>query len=142
MSQKKAIGLSAPLWLNKNSKEFLQEKRIELLEKIAELGSISRAAKACGISYKGAWSAVNSMNNLSDKPLTINVAGGVSGGGTFLTNEGQRPYLPYLNFSAVGFFYTLSQLSTLFSTSSPTNLCPSLSIDQHHKGFILSTYTT
>lgn len=80
---------AAPLWLNKNRKAFLQSRRIDLLEKIDELGSITRAAKAAGMSYKGAWDAVNSMNNLADKPLTVNVTGGRAGGGTFLTEEGR-----------------------------------------------------
>jgi len=80
---------SAPLWLNKNRKAFLQSRRIDLLEKIDEHGSITQAAKAAGMSYKGAWDAVNSMNNLADKPLTVNMAGGRSGGGTFLTEEGR-----------------------------------------------------
>ena len=42
------------------------------------------------MSYKGAWDAVNSMNNLATSPLTINVTGGRTGGGTFLTEEGRR----------------------------------------------------
>ncbi len=83
------VEFAAPLWLNKNRKAFLESRRIELLEKIEECGSISKAAKAAGMSYKGAWDAVNSMNNLADKPLTVNMAGGRSGGGTFLTDEGR-----------------------------------------------------
>ena len=83
------IEFAAPLWLNKNRKAFLQSRRIKLLEKIEEHGSISQASKAAGMSYKGAWDAVNSMNNLADKPLTVNVTGGRSGGGTFLTEEGR-----------------------------------------------------
>ena len=84
-----AVEFAAPLWLNKNRKAFLQSRRIELLEKIDEHGSITKASKAAGMSYKGAWDAVNSMNNLADKPLTVNVTGGRTGGGTFLTDEGR-----------------------------------------------------
>ena len=62
--------------------------RIELLEKIAELGSISAAAKALGLSYKGAWEAVEGMNNLAATPLVARVSGGKSGGGTALTPFG------------------------------------------------------
>ena len=62
--------------------------RIELLEKIAELGSISAAAKALGLSYKGAWEAVEGMNNLAATPLVARVSGGRSGGGTALTPFG------------------------------------------------------
>lgn len=85
----KDVEFVAPLWLNKDRKTFLQSRRIELLEKIEEHGSITKAAKAAGISYKGAWDAVNGMNNLADKPLTVNVTGGRTGGGTFLTEEGR-----------------------------------------------------
>ncbi len=62
--------------------------RIELLEKIAELGSISAAAKALGLSYKSAWEAVEAMNNLSDTLLVERVSGGRHGGGTVLTPRG------------------------------------------------------
>jgi molybdate transport system regulatory protein len=62
--------------------------RIELLKKIAELGSISAAAKTLGLSYKTAWEAVEAMNNLSEAPLVARVAGGKCGGGTTLTALG------------------------------------------------------
>ena len=62
--------------------------RIELLEKIAELGSIASAAKALGLSYKAAWEAVEGMNNLAATPLVARVSGGKSGGGTVLTPFG------------------------------------------------------
>jgi len=83
------VEFTAPLWLNKNRKAFLESRRIDLLEKIEEHGSISKASKAAGMSYKGAWDAINSMNNLADKPLTINMTGGRHGGGTVLTEEGR-----------------------------------------------------
>lgn len=84
------VEFAAPLWLNKNRKAFLESRRIELLEKIEEHGSITQASKAAGMSYKGAWDAVNSMNNLADKPLTVNMTGGRHGGGTVLTDEGRN----------------------------------------------------
>ncbi len=62
--------------------------RIELLEKIGDLGSISAAARALGLSYKTAWVAVEGMNNLSDEALIIRLAGGKSGGGSVLTSFG------------------------------------------------------
>lgn len=62
--------------------------RIELLEKIGELGSISAAAKTLGLSYKAAWEAVEGMNNLSEAPLVIRVSGGKNGGGSVLTAFG------------------------------------------------------
>jgi len=64
--------------------------RIELLASIGETGSISAAARAVGMSYKGAWDAIDAMNNLSDEPLVTRAAGGKRGGGTQLTVRGQR----------------------------------------------------
>ncbi|MHB1512651.1 MAG: winged helix-turn-helix domain-containing protein [Acidiferrobacter sp.] len=62
--------------------------RIELLEKIGELGSISAAARALGLSYKGAWEAVERINNLAASPLVVRTPGGRSGGGSALTPFG------------------------------------------------------
>ena len=56
--------------------------RVALLEKVAELGSITAAAKAVGISYKGAWEAVEALNNMSAAPLVERSVGGSGGGGT------------------------------------------------------------
>ncbi|MBD8473962.1 LysR family transcriptional regulator [Pseudomonas sp. CFBP 8770] len=64
--------------------------RIELLRHIAEQGSITRAAKAAGLSYKGAWDAIDELNNLAHTPLVERVVGGKGGGGARLSEEGQR----------------------------------------------------
>lgn len=64
--------------------------RVALLEKVAELGSITAAAKAVGLSYKGAWEAIEALNNLSELPLVERSVGGSGGGGTRLTRHGER----------------------------------------------------
>lgn len=69
---------------------FLGDTRISLLEAIDKYGSISRAAKTIPISYKTAWDAIDAMNNLAEQPLVIGAAGGRNGGGTQLTDYGQR----------------------------------------------------
>ncbi len=84
------VQVSGSIWLDKAEKVFLGSDRIELLEKIQAHGSITRAAKAVGISYKTAWEIVNAMNNLADKPLVVRMTGGKGGGGTHLTPEGQK----------------------------------------------------
>jgi molybdate transport system regulatory protein len=63
---------------------------LELLELIDATGSISSAATAMGMSYKAAWEAVESINNLSEQPLVERKAGGQKGGGTTLTTYGRR----------------------------------------------------
>ncbi|OGU10459.1 MAG: molybdenum-dependent transcriptional regulator [Geobacteraceae bacterium GWC2_58_44] len=84
------IELEGALWFHKAEQKFLGGDRIALLEKIDQLGSITRAAKAIGISYKNAWDLVNMINNLADKPLVERLAGGKGGGGTTLTDYGKQ----------------------------------------------------
>ncbi len=87
---RKQIEVSGTVSLKKTDMEFLGSDRIALLEKIDEYGSITKAAKAVGISYKTAWDTINTINNLSEKPLFVRVTGGKSGGGTSLTEEGRE----------------------------------------------------
>jgi molybdate transport system regulatory protein len=68
----------------------LSDTRIRLLESIEREGSINRAAKAVPLSYKAAWDAIDTMNNLAPEPLVRRVAGGRQGGGTQLTDYGRR----------------------------------------------------
>ncbi|RMQ42910.1 Helix-turn-helix, Fis-type:molybdenum-binding protein [Pseudomonas cichorii] len=65
-------------------------QRIELLQHIAEQGSITRAAKSAGLSYKAAWDAIDELNNLAQKPLVERSVGGRGGGGAKLSVEGER----------------------------------------------------
>ena len=69
---------------------FLGDKRIRLLEAIDKHGSISQAAKVVPFSYKAAWEAVDTMNNLAPEPVVVKEAGGRHGGGTELTAFGRR----------------------------------------------------
>ncbi|WP_232071799.1 TOBE domain-containing protein [Paraburkholderia pallida] len=64
--------------------------RIALLAAIRETGSITGAAKAVGMSYKGAWDAIDAMNNLAGETLVVRATGGKGGGGTTLTPRAQR----------------------------------------------------
>ena len=56
-------------WLTLDGRNFLGRGRIELLQRIRETGSISKAAKAMKMSYKAAWDAVDSMNAAWQAPL-------------------------------------------------------------------------
>jgi len=84
------LDVSGAIWLHKADVVFLGNDRIGLLEKIDEHGSITKAARASGISYKTAWDVVSAINNLSEKPLVRRTAGGKGGGGTVLTEEGRE----------------------------------------------------
>jgi len=78
------------LWMSGSNGADLTAERVDLLEAIDERGSISAAAKALGISYRSAWDAVNSINNLVDPPLLIRRPGGSQGGETLLTEQGKN----------------------------------------------------
>lgn len=88
--RKDKVGISGRFWLKRGEQPFLGHGRIELLERIAETGSISQAARAMGMSYKAAWDAVDAMNNLADEPLVRRSTGGRHGGGTQLTEHGRQ----------------------------------------------------
>ncbi len=66
------------------------EDRFNLLAAIDDTGSIAAAAKAVGLSYRAAWDAVNSLNNLFPRPIVIATPGGRHGGGACVTTEGLR----------------------------------------------------
>ncbi|MEN9502280.1 MAG: hypothetical protein RI964_1565 [Pseudomonadota bacterium] len=68
---------------------------LELLERIDATGSIAAAAKAMGMSYKAAWEAVLTINNLSPEPVATKQAGGQHGGNTSLSPYGRRMVMVY-----------------------------------------------
>ena len=59
------ISLQGLVWLSVDGENLGGPKRIALLARIAESGSITQAAKAAGMSYKAAWDAIDTMNNLA-----------------------------------------------------------------------------
>jgi molybdate transport system regulatory protein len=69
--------------------------KADLLELIAETGSIGKAASRMKMSYMRAWSLVQMMNRCFKKPLVLATHGGPSGGGAELTGAGRRMLLLY-----------------------------------------------
>ncbi|CAB5668581.1 Transcriptional regulator modE [Delftia tsuruhatensis] len=63
--------------------------KVQLLEAIAEAGSISAAARALGMSYRRAWVLVDEMNRALQTPAVNTAAGGAHGGGASLTSTGE-----------------------------------------------------
>jgi molybdate transport system regulatory protein len=70
-------------------------QRLALLAAIGKAGSISAAAKANGLSYKGAWDAVQALNNLFEQPLVEAQPGGKRGGTAIVTPAGQTVLAAY-----------------------------------------------
>lgn len=69
------------------------DKRIDILRRIGQMGSISQAARGAGVSYKAAWQALETLANLAGTPLVEKAVGGSGGGGAVLTPAGQRVLL-------------------------------------------------
>ena len=82
-------------WIDIDGVRFFGPGRAELLSFIDESGSIVKAAKAMGMSYKKAWDMVDEMNTRGKKPLVVARKGGDKGGGTELTETGRKMIAKY-----------------------------------------------
>ena len=71
--------------------------KVDLLESIDQVGSISEAARQSNISYRRAWNMVDTMNQCFNEPLVNSVAGGKGGGGAALTSFGKKVVEIYRN---------------------------------------------
>lgn len=63
--------------------------KADLLEAIADTGSISAAARQTGMSYRRAWLLMNAMNRSFKQPLVDTAIGGKGGGGSRITDFGR-----------------------------------------------------
>jgi molybdate transport system regulatory protein len=74
--------------------------KINLLELLSEVGSISAAARQMGMSYRRAWFLLDSMQSGFREPLFVAERGGSNRGGTKLTPLGKdliRRYRSHVN---------------------------------------------
>jgi len=81
--------IKSRIWIETDGNILLGEGRISLLKAIEETGSLSKAAKSLGMSYKKAWSLIDAVNKRAEKPVTISNIGGKGGGGATLTPYGK-----------------------------------------------------
>lgn len=83
-------GLKVRVWVERGGEKVLGPGRVELLEHIGRLKSISAAAKQMGMSYRRAWELVRAMNAAAGVPLVEAAPGGPGGGGAAVTEYGHR----------------------------------------------------
>ncbi|MCB2135344.1 MAG: winged helix-turn-helix domain-containing protein [Rhodobacteraceae bacterium] len=69
--------------------DWLGPGKADLLEYIAETGSISAAGRKMGMSYKRAWGLVEVLNKMFAEPLVSASRGGAAHGGAELTETGR-----------------------------------------------------
>lgn len=87
------------IWLEKDGDIIMGLGRDKLLREIGRLGSISKAAKNVGMSYKKAWSFIKAMENRLGVKLIETKRGGKGGGGAFLTDEAKKLLEDFENIS-------------------------------------------
>lgn len=63
--------------------------KLQLLQKIDDLGSISAAGREMRMSYRQAWALVDQLNHAFKEPVVASQTGGKSGGGAHLTDFGK-----------------------------------------------------
>jgi molybdate transport system regulatory protein len=64
--------------------------KVQLLEAVRELGSISAAARSMGMAYRHAWELIDDMNQCFRSPVVTGTSGGRAGGGAELTPFGEE----------------------------------------------------
>jgi molybdate transport system regulatory protein len=75
--------------------------KMDLLEALAQTGSITQAAKCLGMSYMRAWTLIRTMNRCFRQPLVVATHGGAhGGGGAALTVTGRRALALYRHMEA------------------------------------------
>ena len=99
------LELTGSIWFGSDNQNWGSQRRMALLRAIDEEGSISAGAKKIGISYKAAWDAVDTMNNLAGEALVERTTGGQRGGGAHLTPRAR---------SIVALYQTLNQAHERF----------------------------
>ncbi|MGM0593676.1 MAG: winged helix-turn-helix domain-containing protein [Pseudomonadota bacterium] len=94
--------------------------KAELLERIAECGSISAAARQMGMSYRRAWLLVDTMNQCFREPLVKTAAGGKGGGGASITPLGEEVLDRYHRMQALARAAVADELAELAHDLAPT----------------------
>lgn len=64
--------------------------KADLMESIRQQGSLSKAGRALGISYRRVWNMVEAINSGFITPLILTSHGGRNGGGAVLSETGQE----------------------------------------------------
>jgi molybdate transport system regulatory protein len=88
------------LWIERDGRLVLSDYRVRLLELVRETGSLAQAAARMRLSYRRAWGKVKEIEQNLGVALVTSEAGGVGGGHTRLTPEGERLVALYQEFQA------------------------------------------
>ena len=82
-----SVKIKSKFWIEVDGKPAFGSGKRCLLEAIEKYGSINQAAKEIKISYRTAWSYLNSMEERLGIKLIDRQTGGKNGGGAVLTEN-------------------------------------------------------
>lgn len=94
--------------------------KVQLLEAIAETGSISAAGRSMAMSYRRAWLLVDDLNRIFRAPLVEAQPGGAKGGGARLTPLGREVVAHYRAIEAKALAAGAEEIEALRAAISPT----------------------
>ena len=85
------------VWFETEERYVFGEGAFDLLERVSQLGSLSKAADSANMSYRYAWGLVNKIEESIDAPVLETRRGGEhGGGGSELTRKGKLLLRSYL----------------------------------------------
>lgn len=81
------LDVRSKIWIEIDGEMLFSKGRVELFRAIERLGSINRAARDLGVSYRKAWGHIKAMERRLGAPLVMTQVGGREGGGARLTRQ-------------------------------------------------------
>ncbi|MDH3365447.1 MAG: NUDIX domain-containing protein [Thermoplasmata archaeon] len=81
--------LKLKLWLVDGDRFIVSDGRAALMRRIKGLGSMSKAAKEMGMSYRHAWEVLQRISENAGGDIVASARGGKDGGATTLTELGE-----------------------------------------------------
>ena len=88
------------LWVEEDGLLVFSDYRATLLDHIAKTGSISAGAERMGLSYRRAWGKIKEIERNLGVRVVESEVGGLGGGQTRLTPEGEALLARYRAFRA------------------------------------------
>ena len=74
--------LKLKMWLERDGRFIVSDGRARLLRKVKDMGSLSKAAKEMGMSYRHAWGIVHRISQNAGGDVVHSIRGGREGGVT------------------------------------------------------------
>ncbi len=83
--RKGCLKVRSKVWFEKDGELVFGTGKAAILRAVAETGSINKAARKLGMSYRHAWSYISFAEKRLGRGLLIKTKGGRAGGGAVLT---------------------------------------------------------